>query len=99
MKIVGLLFVIYISLTIAMQTGYYEAKLSEKTAITDEEMKQFETDVKNGKDVDIKDYIKNPAVDYSNPTTKAGVAFSNTVQVFMTKGIDGIVSVLKSLFT
>ena len=38
------LFVIYISLTIAIETGYYEAKLNKKTVITQEGIKQFEQD-------------------------------------------------------
>ena len=46
LRILGVLFVIYMSLTIAINTGYYEAKLSEKTTITEENMKQFEEDVK-----------------------------------------------------
>ena len=53
LKALGVLFVVYISLTIAISTGYYEAKLSEKTTITDEAMQQFEQDVREGKDVAI----------------------------------------------
>ena len=54
LKLLGVLFVLYISLTIAIQAGYYEAKLGEKTTITEEAIKQFEEDVRSGKDVDIK---------------------------------------------
>ena len=48
-KILLVLFLLYISLTIAIEAGYYEAKLSEKTTITEEAMKQFEQDVKDGR--------------------------------------------------
>lgn len=99
LKLLGVLFVLYISLTIAIQAGYYEAKLGEKTTITEEAIKQFEEDVRSGKDVDINDYITNVQMDYSNQTTKAGVLFSKAVETVMSKGIDGMVNIFKTLFT
>lgn len=99
LKALGVLFVVYISLTIAISTGYYEAKLSEKTTITDEAMQQFEQDVREGKDVDIKDYVTDIRKDYSNQTTKAGMVFSKAVETVMSKGIDGMIQIFKSLFT
>ena len=99
LKLLGVLFVLYISLTIAIQAGYYEAKLGEKTTITEEAIKQFEEDVQSGKDVDINDYITNVQMDYSNQTTKAGVLFSKAVEAVMSKGIDGMVNIFKALFT
>lgn len=99
LKLLALLFVLYLSLTIAIQTGYYEAKLSEKTTITNEAMKQFEEDIRQGKDVDIKDYVTDIEKDYSNHTTKAANFFAETVENVMTKGIDGMIQVFKTLFT
>jgi len=99
LKGIGILFLLYISLTIAIETGYYEAKLSEKTMITNEAMQKFEEDIKEGKDVDIKDYVTDIRKDYSNQTTKAGVMFSQTVESFMSKGINEMVRIFKMLFT
>ena len=99
LKLLGILFVVYISLTIDISTGYYEAKLSEKTTITEEAMQRFEEDVRNGKDVDITDYVTDIRKDYSNGTTKAGVMFSQTIETVMSKGINGMLKVFKSLFT
>ncbi len=99
MRILLLLFIIYISLTLAIQTGYYEAKLNEKTMVTEEGMRQFEEDVKNGKNVDIKDYLEEIHEDYSNNTSKAGVKISKTVEKFMTEGISKMIDVFKTLFT
>lgn len=94
-----LLFVVYLSLTLAISTGYYEAKLSEKTIVTEEGMRQFEADLKQGKDVDIKDYLSEVHEDYSNRTSKAGVAISSTVEKFMTDGISKAIDLFKTLFT
>ena len=41
------------------QTGYYEYKLQNKKILTEKEMKQFELDVKEGKEIDINDYLIN----------------------------------------
>ena len=99
LKLIGVLFVIYISLTIAINTGYYEAKVNAKTTITQENMKQFEEDVKNGKEVDIKDYVTDTYEDYSSNTSKAGVRFSTLIEKFMADGITDMINVLKKLFT
>ena len=99
LKLLGILFVLYLSLTLAINTGYYEAKLSQKTAITNEAMKRFENDILEGKDVNITDYITDVHQDYSNQTTKAGSFFSSFVESFMSKGIKEIVNVFKLLFT
>lgn len=99
LKGIGVLFILYLSLTVAIKTGYYEAKLNQKTAITNEAIKKFEEDVKEGKDVDITDYVTDIRKDYSNHTTKAGVTFSNVVQDFMSKGISEMINIFKKLFT
>ena len=99
LKLLGILFILYISLTIAISTGYYEAKLSEKTTITNEAIRQFEEDVRNGKNVDINDYLTDNYQDYSNQTTKAGYVFSSAIEDFMSKGINEVVNIFKMLFT
>ncbi len=99
LKILGLLFVLYLSLTIAMEAGYYEAILQKKSWITNDAMAKFEQDVKEGKEVDINDYITDVHKDFSNGATKAGVAFSSAVEEVMSNGITEMVNIFKKLFT
>lgn len=99
LRLLLLLFIIYLSLTIAMNTGYYEAKLSERATITATSMKRFENDIKAGKDVDIKDYLEQETKDYSNLATRAGVALSKAAEDFMSEGITKAIDILKKLFT
>lgn len=82
-----------------METGYYESKLNEKTILTEEAIQKFEEDVREGKNVDINDYVVEKNRDFSNGATKTGVFFSSIVQDFMSKGINGMVDVFKKLFT
>ena len=99
LRILGILFFVYLALMIAMQMGYHEAKLGEQTTLTKEKMEAFEQDVKDGKPVDINDYIETETKDFSNGINKAGAAVSGIIESFMTDGITKTVDILKTLFT
>lgn len=94
-----LLFIVYVALFISVENGYYERQNAKKTVLTEEKIKEFETDVKNNKEVDIKDYLEEEHKDYSSPTSKFAVKLSNGIEKIMTKGIGNTVSVLKELFS
>lgn len=96
--ILTILFIIYIALTIAMKNGYYESKLNEKAVLTEEAIKKFEEDIKNGKEVDIDKYINASSVDYNNKISKAGLTFSKKSEELMTDGIDNLIKFLGYLF-
>lgn len=97
-RILSFLFFIYIALLFAYQSGYYETKASNKAVLTKEAMKQFEKDVQSGQMVDVKDYLKEENVDYSNGITKFGNKISKGLSDVMTKGLSGLFDALKGLF-
>ncbi len=82
-----------------MQSGYYEAKLNERTTLTEEQMKQFEEDIKNGKEIDLNNYLAEQRRDFSNGATKAGVAVSNIIENVFAEGFTRLGDILKKLFT
>ena len=82
-----------------MESGYYEAKLSKKTTMTEESIKKFEEDIKNGNPIDLESYIYNEAEDYSNNTTNMAIFIGENIEKFMTNGINEIFDFLKSLVT
>ena len=45
LTILFILFIVYISLFIAGESGYYENKVNEKIVLTNENIKKFEDDV------------------------------------------------------
>ena len=98
-RILNLLFLIFISLYIALQSGYYESKIAKKTAMTEESIKQFEQDVKDGKNIDLNNYVFEEKKDYSNNTTDAAIFIGGKVENFMSSGISDIFDLLKSLVT
>ena len=66
-------------------TGYYEYKNYKKASLTEEQVRKFENDVKEGKEVDIKEYL---VVENSN--------YNNRLSKLTSKLSDGISNVVKS---
>ena len=97
-KLLAILFLLYVSLLIAYESGYYETKARNRATLTKEAMQEFESDLQSGKVVDIKDYLKEEKIDYSNKVTKIGNRVSKSLSDFMTKGLKGAFNALKGLF-
>ncbi len=82
------LFVLFVSLYIASEAGYYEYQNKEQVKFTEEKMKEFEEDVKNGKKVDLKDYLTTTEKNYANKVTELGVTLSDFVNNGIIKGLE-----------
>ncbi len=98
LKLLIIIFIIYLGLFIASQSGYYEKNLNKEVVFTSKAIKQFEKDVEDGKNIDLNSYIKKDNRDYSNSLTKAGDVVSDATVKFFTQGISNIVDVFKTLF-
>ena len=90
--------VVFVALLIAFESGYYESRMSNRAVLTKEAMDRLESDVEEGKVVDIEDYLKSDRVDYSNGITKLGNKISNGISKIMTNGLSGLFEALKGLF-
>ena len=67
---------------------YYENQLHKKTLFTEEQIKKFEQDVADGKNVSIEDYIDEKSENYSNKTSEAGLFLSKGISGYIKKGIE-----------
>lgn len=94
-----ILFGIYASLYYLAESGYYDYKEYNKMIMTEEAMKQFESDIAAGKDITLNDYIEKNYKDYSNNISELGLKTSETLEKFMTKGIGGFFKVVSKLVT
>lgn len=90
--------VVYFGLSIAIRSGYYESKLNQKTTMTSEQIKKFEVDVKEGKSIDINNYLIENKEDYNNNISRISLKFSDNVEKIMTSGISGALKVIGKLF-
>lgn len=87
-KFILLCFIIcFLVILFAGKTGYYEKKLRDNSILTEEQIKKFENDIKEGKNVDISNYVINENKDYTTNFTNDVYSVSLKVE----KTIDKIV--------
>lgn len=79
-RILLILFIFYT--IIYFQTENSNTYLSEKTILTEEKIKEFEEDVKNGEYIDIKNYTEEKYVDTSNPVSNLGYNLGEGISEF-----------------
>lgn len=78
-----ILFILFIFFLV----NYFQAEsnnnlLTKKTILTEEKIKEFEEDVKNGKFVDIKDYTSQNNINTSNKVSNIGYNLGNGISEF-----------------
>lgn len=93
-----ILFAVYLALYYAFLGGYYEYKAYSKASLTEEKMKEFESAIKEGKNININDYITE-SKDYTNNVSKLGVKVGEFSTKFLTKGLGSFFKVLSKLVT
>lgn len=87
-------FAIFITIFISNEYGYYEYQKHEQVTLTEEQIKQFEQDIKDGKNVELQNYIKNPNKNYQTNFSKLGLNISNSVSGIIKKSVDSLFSKL-----
>ena len=81
-------FVMFIMIYISGSGNYYENELHKKTVFTDEQIKKFEQDVADGKNVSIENYHDNEKKNYRNRTSDLGLFLSKGLTNSVKKGIE-----------
>ena len=95
-------FIIFICLVflcsyVASKSGYYEYAMQNRKTLTDIEIKQFESDIKEGKYVDITDYLKDKQKDYTSPLTRMTIKISRNINDFLKNGLESIFNIIGKL--
>ncbi len=98
LKILAVLFVIFLALFIANASGYYESKIRDNMMVTEEGIKEFEEKVKKGEEIDISSFLHNERVDYSNGVSHLGDSLTNGIETFVSDGMKYVANIIKSLF-
>ena len=92
-----IILIIFLSSYIIASTGYYDYTMRERTIITNEKIKEFEEDIKNNENIDIKDYYDNKELDYSNKITTLVYNVSDNSNKLARKAIKYLFKKLGSL--
>ena len=95
LKILSILFFIYLSLYLMDNLGYYNIS-TKKTILTSEKIKQFENDIKNGQSIDLVNYVEQDT-DYNNIYSDIGYNISIGIEKILNEGLGTIGKFLKKL--
>lgn len=94
--VILILFIIYFSLYLMDNLGYYNIA-SKNAILTEEKIKEFENDVKNGYEIDIKKYTKDNT-DYKNVFSELGYNISMGIDKVLNEGLKELGEFLGKLF-
>ena len=92
-------FISFIVVYFSELTGYYEYQNHKKSTLTEEKIKQFEKDVAEGKEVDIKDYVDTKVANYNNKFSNMGLILSNSIDYILNDGVKWFLKIIKTLFS
>ncbi len=96
--VLTLLFILFLIIYLTNESGYYQYKAYKKAILTEENIKKFEQDVEDGKNVTVNDYVVSNYVDYSNSLSDLGYNIGKLTENVMNKGIKKTLKVLSALF-
>lgn len=81
------LIIVFFVMILASSSGYYEYELSKKTILTNEAIERFEQDLKDGKNIDIDDYVIKEEKNYDNRVSRMGNSISNKIDNVVSIGV------------
>ena len=83
-----ILFAIFITVFISNKYVYYEYLKHEQVTLTQEQIQRFEQDIKDGKYVDLEDYLGNTNKNYQTKLSQVGLNLSNSISNIIKSGVD-----------
>lgn len=87
---IWVLFLSFLVLYFAQAGGYYEDVNNKKASLTEEKIKQFEEDVKNGKKIEVENYVVNVKKNYGNKISSFGLYTSKALAEGFKWGMNGL---------
>lgn len=87
--IVLTLIIFFIALYCSGLTGYYQYTESKKTTLTEDAIKRFEEDLKNGKEIEAKNYLQEEK-EYNNKASTLGIKISNLIEKGFNKTMNSL---------
>lgn len=94
---IEVIIILFIFSYVIEKSGYYEYNLQSKKNMTEKEIKKFEEDIKNGKDIDMKDYLSDTTIDYTNNLTKTTSNLSLNLNRYLIKAISNSINIFSKL--
>lgn len=90
-------FISFLVIYFSELTGYYEYQNYKKSSLTEEQIKQFEKDVQDGKEIDLNKYLVIEEKNYNNTLSKASNKLSNAISNIVQDGVENTFKFLSRL--
>lgn len=94
--VIIIFFVSFLTLYFSQKSGYFEYEQYKKTSLTKEQIEKFEQDIKDGKQVDITNYLDNKDKDYSNKVSNLGLSLSKGIEKTIKGGLNKVIDMLNN---
>ncbi len=78
------------------QNGYYDKYMRERINLTNQNIEKFESDIKEGRDVTIEDYLKEEK-SYSTKTGNISLKISNKLENIINNGVKYLFKKISSI--
>ena len=88
------IFISFFCTVILSLSGYYQTFLQKQTILTNDAINAFEQDIKDGKDIDINNYIENNQKNYDNAISKTGRFISNKLNNLISGTIEKTLKII-----
>ena len=91
----SLLVILFLGLYVSQMTGYYQYNESRKTTLTEDAIKRFEQDIKEGKTISASNYLQKDT-EYGNKLSSLGMSLSSFIEKGFNKAMNGLVREISS---
>ena len=89
------LFICFVIVYCTSMAGYYEYQQRQRVVLTEKKIKQFEEDIKKGKNIDVDDYIEEKE-SFDHAPKRLGVKISEVISKYTRKGIESTFKMLNN---
>ena len=93
----GLFFLGFVIVYFSELTGYYEYQNYKKSALTTQQIQNFEKDIETGKEIDINKYLVAENKDYNNNLSKITSKLSDGISNIVKNGVERAFKFLSTL--
>ena len=86
--VIATLSILFVALYFTQTTGYYEFEQRKKTTLTEEQIRQFEQDVAEGKKIDLENYLESGKKNYNNKISSLSLSLSKKIEDLFNSGME-----------
>ncbi|MGE5456407.1 MAG: hypothetical protein ACM3O4_04825 [Ignavibacteriales bacterium] len=90
-----ILFICFIIVYCTSMAGYYDYQQRQRVVLTEEKIKEFEEDIKNGRSIDIDKYVEEQNK-FDHVSKRLGSKLSEVISKYTRKGIENTFRMLNN---